>query len=266
MFFSLLRCVPRRLTVACCFSGLVLSAADPNGSFAGREPESGLLARAAAANRDLYSTLQSFVCGEQIERYRGHAGSAGGKHIDTVTAKVSLENGTETYSDIQQKKRPIRELAELGGAWSEGEFGTLLMQTEQLLRTQRVSFEGQTEVNGAPAVLCRFDVLAADSPWHLAVSGENYLIPFHTEVWIAAGTGQILTIARTSNDLPGPLGIAQIDWGVTLSAVTLNGKSWLLPGRGEYQVTYRNSGRREWNTMTFEGYRRYGSEVALSFN
>lgn len=116
------------------------------------------------------------------------------------------------------------------------------------------------------AVLCRFDVSAIDSPWHLTVSGQKYLIPFHTEVWLAAETGQVLKIVRTSNDLPGALGIAQIDWSVTLSAVQLNGKAWLLPSSGEYQVTYRDNGRREWNTMKFGGYRRYGSEVALSFN
>jgi len=51
-----------------------------------------------------------------------------------------------------------------------------------------------------------------------------------------------------------------------LGTVELNGKSWLLPKSGEYAVFYADSHRREWNLMSFSGYRHYGSEVTLSFD
>lgn len=225
-----------------------------------------LLARAATANQDLYASLQSFVCSESIERYKGRTGSGDVKHVDTVSVKISFENGTEHYSDVRQKDRPIRDLASLGGAWSEGEFGTLLQQSEQLLRTQRAVIDGAAELNGAPAVLLHFDVAAGDSPWDLEVGGQHYFIPFRTCVWLSEASGDILKITRTSTDIAGRLRIAQIDWSVTLSPVDLNGKQWLLPSTGEYQVIYRDSGRREWNSFTFSGYHRYGAEVKLRFD
>lgn len=234
-----------RITLFCALAGLsALQASDLN--------DPGLLARAASANQNLYAALQSFVCNEQIERYSGR------KHIDTVTAKVSLENGIEHYSEILEKERPLHDLSSLGGAWSEGEFGTLLIQTQQLLATQQV----RCEVQG----ICDFDVSEAESPWKLTVSGGNYVIPFHTRVWLAADSGKILKIARTSTLVPPELRIAQINWSVSLSPVDLNGTSWWLPVSGDYQVMYRESGRREWNTMKFSGYRRYGSEVLIRFN
>ncbi len=225
-----------------------------------------VLARAAAANQDLYASLQSFVCSESIERYKSGAGSSQVKHFDTVSVKVSLENGTAHYSDVRQKNRPIRDLASLDGAWSEGEFGTLLQQSEQLLRTQPAVIDGAANLNGVPAVMLHFDVAAANSPWDLEVGGHHYFIPFRTRVWLSESSGEILKIARASTNIPSTLRIAQIDWSVTLSPVDLNGKGWLLPDNGEYQVIYRDSGRREWNALKFSGYRRYGAQAKLRFD
>ncbi len=222
------------------------------------------LQRAAAVNQSLYAALESFVCNERIERYRG-SGSGGASHIDTVTAKVSFENGAEHYSELQQKEHALPDISTLDGAWSEGEFGTLLKQTETLMRTERARLESRDEVNGTPALIYIFKVTAADSPWDLTVGGQHYLIPFQTRVWLSASSGEILKIVRSSTNVPAPLRIRQIDWSVTLSQFDLNGKTWLLPSAGEYQVLYRYSERREWNTLTFSQYHRYGSEAAIRF-
>ncbi|MDQ2843254.1 MAG: hypothetical protein M3Y72_19900 [Acidobacteriota bacterium] len=228
-------------------------------------PGGDLLARAASANRDLYASLQSFVCSELIDRYKGRIGSESVRHLDTVSVKVSLENGTEHYSDVREKNRPLRDLTSLDGAWSEGEFGTLLQQSEQLLRTQSTVIDGAADLNGAPAVMLHFDVAATDSPWDLEVGGQHYFIAFRTRLWLSEASGDILKIERTSTNIPNGLRIAQIAWSVTLGPVDLNGKQWLLPSTGDYQVIYRDGGRREWNTLTFSGYHRYGAEVKLHF-
>ena len=224
-----------------------------------------VLNHALAVNRDLYVSLRSFVCHEKMERFRGRRSAANGRPVDTVSAKVSLENGTEQYSELLQKNRPLPDLAQLNGAWSEGEFGTLLKQTGQLLATSSPFLVGESDVDGVPAFLYRFDVSASDSPWDLTVSGQHYVIPFTTRVWIAKDSHVMLKIARSSTGIPAALNIAEIDWGVTLGAVNLNGKQWLLPSRGAYEVSYRFTDRREWNTMQFSDYHRYGSETAIRF-
>src|SRR5207302_7287151 len=88
-----------------------------------------ILSKALAANENLYSSLQSFVCHERIERFRGPLNALTGRALDTVTANLSFENGVEHYSDVRQNTRPRDSISNLTGAWSEGEFGTLLLQT-----------------------------------------------------------------------------------------------------------------------------------------
>ncbi len=225
-----------------------------------------VLNKARTANENLYSNLQSFVCHERIERFQGRLNAETGRPIDIVSADLSFENGVEHYSDVRQNTRPRGSLSNLAGAWSEGEFGTLLLQTETLLQTQPISFQAFATLGDTPTAVYRFEVPQDVSPWDLEVGGRHYRLPFRTDVWISTATGEIVKIARTSRAIAPEIRISGLEWKVTLEPVEINGKQWLLPKTGEYSVLYDQSNRREWNLMNFSNYRRYGSEVALRFD
>lgn len=217
------------------------------------------------ANELLHSELENFVCTEKIERYKGRVTARTGAHIDTVTAKLSFENGEEHYSEIRQNGRLLLKMADLPGAWSESEFGTLLRQTQLLLGSKAVEPGTEASLDGVPTTAYRFEVSEAESPWDLEVESQHYHIPFRTDVWIAKSSGQILYIERTSTAIPLNTKISEIRWKVRLEPMELNGRRWLVPKSGEYAVSYAQVDRREWNVLSFSDYHRYGSEVALSF-
>ena len=225
-----------------------------------------LLEKSRLANDDLYANLKSFVCQEDIQRFKGDTRGSNSRSIDRVSANLSFENGVERYYDIHQNSQHLRSISALAGAWSEGEFGTLLQQTAQLLESQPVSFVDSTTLAGDAAAIYRFSVTEDQSPWDLEVSSKHYRIPFTTDVWISAATGEILKITRKSISVPGETRISEIAWDVTLEAVDLNGKTWRLPTAAAYSVSYADFKRREWNQMTFSGYHRYGSESSLQFD
>ena len=224
------------------------------------------LARITVANELLYSDLQNFVCNERMDRYKGPLSGTAARRIDSVTSKVSFENGVEHYTDIRQNNRMRPGITSLSGAWSEGEFGTLLRQTQAFLESQAMLFRMNTDINAAAATLYRFEVSEQDSPWDLEIESRHYHVPFRTDVWVSLSSGQILKIERTSTAIPLETGISELRWSVSLQPVELNGKSWLLPNTGEYEVLYEESNRREWNLLSFSDYHRYGSQVALSFD
>ena len=228
--------------------------------------EAQLLLKARAANGEVYSTLRAFVCREEIERFRGNLQKSKVKRIDHVSTALSFENGIEHYDDVRQDNRSLESLPEIMGAWSEGEFGTLLQQTDRLLATQPVSFVSFENVSGVQTAIYRFEVSEKDSPWDLAVGTTHYKIPFSTDVWISTATGEILKIARKSLSMPVDTRISEIDWDVSLAAVDLDGKPWLLPTAARYSVSYVESKHREWNEMSFSNYRRYGSESTLKYS
>ena len=224
------------------------------------------LARVRLANELLYSDLQNFVCDERMDRYKGALSAPDGRRIDTVVARVSFENGVEHYTNIRQNNRPRPGISSLSGAWSEGEFGTLLRQTQSLLESQAVLFRMNTDIDGTSVTLYRFEVSEQDSPWDLEIESRHYRVPFRADVWVSLSSGKILKIERTSTVIPLETGISELRWSVSLASTQINGKNWLLPTTGEYEVLYEESHRREWNLLSFSEYHRYGSEVALSFD
>ena len=224
-----------------------------------------LLARAKLENELLYTELQSFVCSEQMERYEGRFNGDSAHRIDTVNAQVSFENGVENYTGIRQNSRVRPSMSSIPGAWSEGEFGTLLRQTRALIATQPVSLQTNSELNGVPTALYSLDVSGTESPWELTVGSQQYRVPFRTQVWVSQSSGQILKIARASTAMPPDSGISEIQWSVTLKPVELDGKTWLLPSTGDYSVLYQRTNHREWNVINFSDYHRYASRSVIHF-
>jgi hypothetical protein len=224
-----------------------------------------VLALARKANDEVFTQLHSFVCNEEIHRFKGWTDDAAVKAIDTVQTTVSFENGTEHYSDIRQNDKARPSISSLPGAWSEGEFGTLLGQTQKLLHEKTPMFEAFGELDGVPAAIYVIDVAREESPWILQVGAQQGRVPFRTRIFVAQESGEILRIERFSAGIPFDAGIGEIRWDVSLKQVALNERDWLLPTTGTYTVTYKYTHRREWNTMQFSNYRRYASEVAIRF-
>lgn len=224
-----------------------------------------LLARAQLENELLYTDLKSFICNEEMERYQAHLDGKNPHRVDTVYAKLSFENGVENYTDVRQNDRERPSLSSISGAWSEGEFGTLLRQTRALLATQPITQQTETNLNGTPAMLYSFQVSGQESPWDLTVSSQQYRVPFETKVWVSKSSGQIMQIARTSTAMPPDSGISEIQWSVVLKPVDLEGKTWLLPNTGEYSVLYARTNHREWNVINFSDYHRYTSRSVIHF-
>jgi len=224
-----------------------------------------LLARVEIENELRYTDLQSFVCNEHLDRFRAHYNGENPRQIDTVTAQVSFENGVESYSAIEQNNRARNSMNEIPGAWSEGEFGTLLRQTRTLLTTQPLTSQTTTGPDNEPAVLYSLHVSGEDSPWELIVARQKFRVPFLTEVTVSQKTGRILQIKRTSTAMPPSFGISEIQWGVNLKPIPLDGKEFLLPTTGEYSILYEKTNRREWNSITFANYHRYTASSVMHF-
>ena len=224
-----------------------------------------LLARVEIENELGYTDLQSFVCSERMERYKAHLNGENPRQIDTVSAQVSFENGVENYAGIQQNNRERPSLSSITGAWSEGEFGTLLRQTRTLLTTQALSQQTTSDKNGEAAVLYSLNISGEESPWDLIVGNQKYRVPFRTDVMVSQATGRILNITRTSTAMPPAFGISEIQWGVVLKPTKLDGKIWLLPASGEYSILYQKTNRREWNVITFADYHHYTASSVMHF-
>lgn len=218
-------------------------------------------------HREIYREPSSVVCRERIDRFKGPIADAAGHSVDVITSDVAMEEGVERYSNVRQNDKPRPSIARIGGAWSEGEYSTLLRQTAEALDSDTAIRMGVvTKFNGAPAVLLPFDVPRSDSNWDFLVRSKHYLLGFHGEVWISQVTGEVLRIRRTATQIPSGTGISQVDWSVDFGPGDLDGRSFILPSKATYSVTYPHDQHREWNVISFSNYHHYGVDISIHYN
>jgi len=267
-------CISLGLCAAQESSARVLSAGYPaaSGQANSAAPNSGtmpspaaLLDRVRVSAERVFADLTNFVCGEQIERFRGSAHNPSGHRVDVISSQVSYVSNSEHYSDIFQNKKPLRQIGSLSGAWSEGEYGTILRETIAALRSRAIKFIAFSTLEGKTAAVYSFDYTSADSPWDIAVSGSHYPVPFRGQVWASPETGNILRIDRIARNVPVETGISGVNWAVMFGPKQADGKMFWLPSKGVYSVSYVNSDRHEWNEIAFSDYKRYSSDVVVHF-
>lgn len=224
-----------------------------------------LLDRIIISASQVYEDLINFVCREDIERYKGTTHNPTGHKLDVITSTVSYDRDAEHYTEIYQNNKPLSRIRGLEGAWSEGEYGTLLGETLKALKTKKAGSISYSTLNGAPAVVYCFDYSADDSPWEIEVSGRHYFLPFRGQVWASPQTGAVLRVDRIATGAPEQTGIAGVNWYVTFGSQTAGQRTFWLPTKAVYNVSYLDGGRREWNLIAFSAYRRYGSDVVVRF-
>jgi hypothetical protein len=229
------------------------------------EADGTLLARVREKANRAYADLVNFVCRERIERFKGKLGSSAERRVDVITSSVAFENGEERYMDIRQNNRILKSISDVSGAWSEGEFCTLLREATKVLSGNDGRFAAPRALSGEPAFIYMSDFDAINSPWDIRLGSKHYTIPFHGEVWIAPASAEVLRITRRATSMPDATHIAEVDWSVDFAPTVVDGREFLLPRSGKYDVSYANSYRHEWNTIYFSDYHRYGVEVAVHF-
>jgi hypothetical protein len=224
-----------------------------------------LLSRVRQSADEVYASLSSFVCRENIERYKGAAHDMKGHQVDRITSMVSYENDTEHYTEILQNRKERSRIAGMSGAWTEGEYETFLREAQKALNSRLLELLPSSVLDGMPAAVFMFDANEHDSPWDFATAQKHYILPFRGQIWVSPETGEILQIDRISTEVPAETGIASVNWSVHFGDVSVNGKNYRLPTKAVYSVTYVNSDRHEWNIIALSDYKRFGSEVVLRF-
>ncbi len=226
-----------------------------------------LLLRGREASSRIYRELSSVVCRERIDRFKGPIADAAGHAVDVINSDVSMEEGVERYSNVRQNEKPRPSISRIGGAWSEGEYSTLLRQTAETLDSDTAIRVGViSKLRGTPAILFPFDVPQSESNWAFLVRSKHYVLGYHGEVWISQATGEVLRIRRTASQMPSGTGISQVDWSVDFGPSDLDGHSFILPLTGVYSVTYPRDQHREWNVISFSNYHHFGVDISIHYN
>ncbi len=245
---------------------------DPNASPARAARLNGdedpVIEKAREAAFSFSETLPNYVVKQVTTRFATE--SARGGHtswqaIDTVTADVVSEEGKESYKNVLVNGHAPREAVEKTGAWSTGEFSSLLQDvlsddTDADFRNKRSS-----TIANRSAFRYDFSVRQPNSHWHVYAMSESYSPAYDGTIWIDKETYRALRVELSAQKIPQGFPLDTVESAVDYDFVLIGDGKYLLPVHSEALSCRRGTGDCTRNVIDFRNYKKFGAETSITF-
>jgi hypothetical protein len=225
-----------------------------------------LIRKAAEAALQFTQTLPNYVCKEVVSRYESNSRPTSFHVLDVVSTDVVYENGKEDYRNITVDGRPANKSVEETGAWSTGEFGTLLIDLFAPATAADFRPNGEDRIGGITAKVYTFDVRRENSNWILHFGPQTYQPAYRGTTWIDPRTARVLRVELEARDLPSGFPTDHVESAVDYQYVRLGGEQeYLLPVHAATLSCQRGTPFCSKNNIDFRNYHKYTGESSIQF-
>ena len=230
-------------------------------------PRQAFIEKARTVASTFVEGLPNYVCQELTTRYASETRVPSWNVIDVVSAEVVYENGKESYRNLMINNRPTKKPPEESGAWSTGEFGTILANLFSPAADAAFKYAQDDTIAHFPSSVYDFQVTRARSSWRIWVPGQYILPAYKGSVWIDKQTGHTLRIEMQAKDIPEEFPRISVETAVDFDYVTLGTpEKFLLPVHAEVLSCSRGSNECDRNVIDFRNYHKFTGESTIKFN
>ncbi len=226
-----------------------------------------LIRKAANAALDFTETLPNYTCQEMVSRYESQASPANWHANDLMSMDVVYENGKEDYRNIAVNGKPTKKsLEESGGAWSTGEFGTILISLFSPYTAAEFRYARDSRIAGVSAKEYSFSVARERSHWTVHVGSQTYMPAYSGTVWIDPATARVLRIEMQAKDLPEGFPADRVESATDYQYVRLGGvQQYLLPVHAEILSCQRGTNSCFKNAIDFRNYHKFEGQSNITY-
>ena len=226
-----------------------------------------LIRKAANAALDFTETLPNYVCQEMMTRFQSETHPASFDPIDVVRTEVVYENGKEDYRNITVDGKAVKKsMEETGGAWSTGEFGTVLIDLFSPATAAEFHFRRDSRAGSVLAKMYEFDVARENSHWSIHAGSQMYVPAYSGVVWIDPKTSRVLRIEMSAKAMPGEFPLDHVESATDYEYIRLgDAQQYLLPVHAETLSCQRGSNLCAKNVIDFRNYHKYTGESNIKF-
>jgi hypothetical protein len=232
----------------------------------GSRHEDPLIQKASDAALDFTQTLPNYVVQEVASRYESTTSPASWHAIDVVSADLVFENYKENYRNITINGKPTNKPLEETGAWSTGEFGTLLIDLFSPATAADFHYRRDGRTSGVDAKIYDFEVKRENSHWDIHFNSQSYTPAYVGSAWVDPKTGRVLRIEIEAKGFPSTFPADHVESATDYSYVRLgDAQQYLLPVHAEILSCQRGTSNCSKNTIDFRNYHKYTGESSIQF-
>jgi hypothetical protein len=230
--------------------------------------EDAVIAQARDEAFSFSETLPNYVVKQLTTRYATTAARGGRtswQAIDTVTADVVSEDGKESYKNVLVNGRAPREAVEKTGAWSTGEFSSMLQDI--LSPESDADFRNKRSTTIVNRAAFRYDctVEQRNSHWDVHTEAETYSPGYSGAIWIDKTSSRVLRIEISAEKIPSAFPLDTVESTIDYDFVLIGDMKYLLPVHSEALSCRRGAGDCTRNVIDFRNYKKFGAETSITF-
>jgi hypothetical protein len=230
-------------------------------------PHMELVDRAHEVAARFLEGLPNYVCQEQTTRYVSETRRPNWNVQDIVSAELVYEDGKESYRNLQINGKASKKPPEESGAWSTGEFGTILASLFAPQSAAEFKYVQEDTIEHRAASLYDFKVERVRSNWRIWVPGQYILPAYRGSVWIDKQTAQVLRIEMQAKEVPEAFPEITVETAVDYDSISLGTPDkFLLPVHAEALSCLRGSNECERNVIEFRNYHKFTGQSTIEFN
>jgi hypothetical protein len=229
-------------------------------------PHMALIAQAREAAASFLEGLPNYVCQEQTTRYVSETRQPSWNVVDVVSAEVVYDDHQESYRNLEINGKPTKKSPEDSGAWSTGEFGTILGNLFAPQTAAEFKFVQDDSIAHRAASVFDFKVQRVRANWKIWVPGQYVVPTYKGSVWIDKQTGQALRIEMQAKEIPEAFPEISVETAVDYDTISLGSADrFLLPVHAEALSCWRNSNECQRNVIEFRNYHKFEGESVIKF-
>lgn len=229
-------------------------------------PHMALIEQAREVAANFLEGLPNYVCQEQVTRYVSETRTPSWNVVDIVSADLVYDDRQESYRNLQINGRPTKKAPEDSGAWSTGEFGTILGNLFAPQSASEFKYIQEDTIEHRPASVFDFKVQRVRSNWKIWVPGQYVVPQYKGSVWIDNKTAQVLRIEMQAKEIPEGFPEISVETAVDYDTIGLGtAEKFLLPVHAEALSCWRNSNECQRNAIEFRNYHKFEGESTIKF-
>jgi len=230
-------------------------------------PHMALIEQAREAAATFLEGLPNYVCQEQTTRYVSESRQPSWNVVDVVSADLVYDDHQESYRNLQINGKPTKKSPEDSGAWSTGEFGTILGNLFAPQSAAEFKYVQEDTVAHRATSVFDFRVKRVRSNWKIWVPGQYVVPTYKGSVWIDKQTAQVLRIEMQAKEIPEAFPEITVETAVDYDTISLGtADKFLLPVHAEALSCWRNSNECQRNVIEFRNYHKFTGESIIKFD
>ena len=214
-------------------------------------------------------SLPDFICSEVVRRYAEPNDKGAWKLSDTLVLKLTYFEKKEEYKLMTVNNHSTSlPYEQMGGAITEGEFGSMLAAVFALKSRTNREWDHWTLLRSRPTHVYSFSIAAANSGYGIASgtarAGGRVTMGQRGYVYIDSSTKMVVRITAAAAEIPPDLGVRKIDVMLDYDFQDVGGRHYLLPLHSETLLDAPPFPHR--NETDFLAYRKFVVDATISFD